>query len=288
MGGGHPDEISTTDDTETESFKAFKCSQSLVISGGTFTVSSTDDALHANGDVTVNGGTFTIQTGDDGIHADGTVKITAGTITIKNSYEAIEGKNITVEGGKISMTASDDGFNVNDASGVLTINGGEVYIDADGDGMDSNGTIKMTGGTVYMDGPTNDGNGPIDYDKDFSITGGTLIAAGSSGMAQSPESGTHASILMYFTSSQAAQSTVTLKDSSGNVIATYTPSKQYASIVISTPKLKTGTTYTVYKNNTKVVSFTPSDTTTYVNESGITTKQGMGGRQGGGMGQKFR
>lgn len=276
-------EASSTE-TDTESCKALKGTESIIISGGTFNISTSDDAIHSKGDVTISGGKFAVSSGDDGIHSDTNIKITAGTIDIKNSYEAIEAKNITIGGGDIDMVASDDGFNVNDESGTLTFNSGDVYVNAGGDGIDSNGKIVMTGGTVYVDGPQNDGNGPVDYNDSFEISGGIIVATGSSGMAQTTSSGTQPSVLMYYTTAQAAGTKITLKDSSGNIVAEYTPKKQYASAAISAPNLKVGTAYTLYSNDTKVVTFTPTENVTFLNEKGITTNQSRtpGGNMGNG------
>lgn len=272
---------SESSDSTTESQKGLKATENILINGGTFNLSCTDDTIHSNGDITIAGGTYTMQAGGKGIHADNDISITSGTITIKNAYEGIEAKNITVNSGNLSITTTDDGFNINDSTGTLSINGGEIYINADGDGLDSNGSIKMTSGTVFVDGPTNDGNGALDYDGEFTISGGTLVAAGSSGMAEATSAGTQPSILMYFSSTQSAGTQITLKDSDGNTVACYTPSKTFASIAISSPDLKSGSSYTLYSGDTKIVTFTLSDTTTYVNESGVTTKQSMGGGTGG-------
>jgi len=275
----------TSSDTESESQKCLKASGGIIISGGTFTLSSHEDAVNSKGNLSITGGTFTIKAGDDALHADANLTISNAALTVRNSNEAIEGKNITVNSCTIKITSSDDGFNVNDNSGVFTINGGNIYVNAEGDGLDSNGSIKMTSGTVYVDGPTQTGNGAIDYNTAFTITGGTLVAAGSSGMAEIPDSSSsQPSILMYYSSAQAAGTPVVLKNSSSNVIVSYTPAKQYASVAISSPKLKTGQSYTLYSGNTKVVTFTLSDKVTYLNESGITTNQSQGPGGGGHMG----
>lgn len=280
-----PQAPQTTSDTDAESKKGLKAAGGILLNNGTFTLSTNDDSIHSNGDVIINGGTFAMQSDDDGIHADTNAVINGGTINIKNSYEGIEGNNITISNGKINLLSSDDSFNVSDASGLLTISGGEAYLNSNGDGVDSNGTIKMTGGTVYVDGPTNSGNGAIDYDKSFTITGGTIVAAGSSGMAQSPDtSSSQPSILMYFSSAQAAGTKITLKDGSGKAIASFTPAKQFTSVAISVPGLKTGSSYTLYKGDTQVVTFKIADTVTYLNESGITTNQSMGPGGKGGFG----
>ncbi len=276
------DDISA--ETDTESQKGLKSIGKLIINNGTFTISSTDDSIHSAGKVSINGGTIDIQSGDDAIHSDTDVTINNGDITVANCYEAVEGKNITVTGGEIDTISNDDAFNVNDSAGILKLSGGNILVNSGGDGIDSNSTIEMSGGTVYVSGPTNDGNGSVDYQVSFSITGGTLVAAGSSGMAQAPESGTQSSVLMYYNTAQSAGTVITLKDSGGNTVVTYTPEKEFSSAVISSPDLKTGQNYTLYSNDTKVVTFTLSDTTTYLNESGITEKQSGVGRMPGGNG----
>ncbi|MGI6755553.1 MAG: hypothetical protein ACOX4F_06055 [Atopobiaceae bacterium] len=131
-----------------------------------------------------------------------------------------------------------------DASAMITISGGNLTIDADGDGIDSNGSFTMSGGNVYVAGPTNDGNGALDTGEEATITGGTIIAVGSSGMATSfSSSSSQASVMVYLDS--ATTGTVSLKDSSGAVIASFDTDKQYSSVVISTPDLLVGEKYTL-------------------------------------------
>ena len=133
----------------------------------------------------------------------------------------------------------------NDSSCLISISGGLVVVDANGDGIDSNGSIQMTGGTVLVCGPTNDGNGPLDYDGNFTITGGMIIAAGSSGMAQGiGNSSTQYGLLAGFTA-KSANTIVRIEDASGNDIITFKPSKQYSSVAVSTPALKKGETYRI-------------------------------------------
>jgi len=292
MGGGRfgepaAENTDTDTGTDTESRKGLKATGSILINNGAFTISSYDDSVHSNGAVAIGGGTFTLMSGDDAVHADTDVTVGGGTITVTNSYEGIEGASITVGNGKINVVSSDDGFNVNDASGLLTVNGGEISINAGGDGIDSNGSVKMTGGTAKVDGPTSNNNGAIDYVGGFEISGGTLLAAGSSGMAQCPDSNsTQLSILMYFSASQAAGTEIALKDAGGNVIAAFTPAKQFASVAISSPDMEKGQSYTLYSGGVEVVTFTASDTVTYLNESGVTENRSGGpggGMPGGGM-----
>lgn len=303
MMGGRPGQViqkSQTANSDTESRKGLKANGGILLINGTFNLSTNDDSIHSDGDILINGGTINLQAGDDGIHSETTVTINGGSLNIKDSYEGIEGKNITLNNGKISLTSSDDSFNVNNSSGLLTINGGEVSLNAGGDGLDSNGSVKMTGGIVTVDGPTANNNGAIDYDGKFTITGGTVVASGSSGMAEAPDStSSQPSILMYYSSLQAAGTKITLKDSTGNTLASSTPTKAYASVAISAPGMKTGSNYTLYKGETKLVTFTLSNAVTYLNESGVTTGRtngpggggpagGSGGPAGGVGGPKMR
>lgn len=272
---------------EKESQKGLKGNAGILVNGGTINVSSYEDSVHSNNEIDINGGTLTVQSGDDALHADNNLIITGGEITIQNSYESLEAANITVSGGKITAVSSDDGINVNNREGVLTISGGEIALNAQGDGLDSNGSIRMTGGTVYVDGPTENMNGALDYDQSFAISGGTLIASGSSGMAQAPSDNTQPSIQMNYSSTQAPGGTITLKDKDGAVVASFTPTKDYSSAVISSPQLSLNSSYALYSNDTKIVDFTLADSLTYLSESGVTSKpqnSGPGGRGGGGMG----
>lgn len=309
-------EETTTEESESDSFKGLKASTDLIIGGGTFVIDSEDDAIHSNDSLSISDGEFTIATGDDALHADSSLVTAGGKIEITKSYEGIESKSITINDGEIHVTASDDGINAgggNDGSGMdmqstsdeskLQINGGYVYMNAAGDGLDSNGTIEMTGGTVLVNGPTNDGNGALDYDSSFNMSGGYLIAAGSSGMVQATsEESTQAGILMTFSETQSAGTIVHLEDSEEKTIATYAPLKDYQSVFISSPELKVDTAYTLYaggtstgsevdglysdgeyKDGTKIVDFTMAETITWLDESGVTEAR-VSGSGGGGRG----
>ncbi len=160
---------------DQESRKALKAGELVSVLGGSFTISSFEDAVHSNGSVTIEGGNFAIQCGDDGINADGLVTISKGEIDIANSYEGIEGSDITISGGNIQVVSKDDGINVNSQTGTLTISGGTIYIQNGGDGIDSNGNIVMSGGDIVID-TTNMApmDTAIDYDGTLTKTGGTL------------------------------------------------------------------------------------------------------------------
>ena len=286
----------------------------LEIAGGTFEIASADDALHTNGSLALTGGDFIIRAGDDGIHADADVSISGGTLAIAESYEGIEGANIYISGGTISLVSSDDGLNAAggaDSSGfggaggdmfagagnyAVVISGGYLFVNAQGDGLDSNGPLTISGGVTLVSGPTNDGNGALDDMSGGTITGGVLIAAGSSGMAQGFDESASTQCSMLVGGFSAAGGTrVTLCDGAGNVIATFIPEKDYSSVVVSAPSMSEGETYTLCTGgevegcdaNGYASSGTLGGGTrfTSVEQSGIAVSSGsMGGfGQGGGM-----
>lgn len=252
-------------------------------------LTATEDAIHSDndedttlGNVYLKDSNIVINAGDDGIHGSNIVLIDGGNINIEKSYEGIEGKIVTIESGEINVVATDDGINAASstttagAPGVATagveivINGGKITVDAQGDGIDSNGNITINGGEIYVNGPTTNGNGAFDYDGTGVITNGTAVLVGSSGMAQGFGTGsTQASIMANVQG--AAGATVTIKDASGNEVLSYTATKTFGNVLASSPKLVAGETYTVTVNGSSVE-------VTAANET-----QGAGGFGGGGM-----
>lgn len=239
-----------------DSAKGLKAGANLIITGGDITINAADDAIHSNGSLTIAGGDMTLATADDGIHAEATLTINDGEITISKCYEGIESTVIIINDGTIHLVADDDGINIaggNDnpidpGDYHLDINGGYIVVDADGDGLDANGSINMSAGVVLVNGPTNNGNGAIDYDGAFAMTGGFLVAAGSSGMAQAPgaASSTQYSVLVNLTKTGSAGALFHLQTQAGEDILTFAPAKTYQSVVFSSPELAMGTTYRVY------------------------------------------
>ena len=262
----------STSDESSSSRTGLKAAGDMLISGGSFTINSADDAIHSNGSITITGGTFEVATGDDGVHADDTLTVTACTVNISESYEGLEAHHIVVSGGDIRLVASDDGLNAaggTDSSGTggrdtmfgggmggmggmggsssdgsILVSGGTLYINSSGDGMDANGTLTISGGHTTVVGPTQGDTATLDYDVSGVITGGTFIGTGASAMAQTfgdSEQG----VIALNVGNQAAGTKVTLTDSSGNVIVSFEPELSFAVVIISTPDMKTGENYTI-------------------------------------------
>lgn len=123
---------------------------------------------------------------------------------------------------------------------------------ADGDGLDSNGDLTINGGELYIDGPSDNGNSAIDYGDRSSayINGGTVVAIGSSGMAEEMSDSSKQEVLMVKLGEQKQAGEVTLTDSNGNVIVSYTALKAYDCVIISTADLESGVTYTLTTSGT--------------------------------------
>lgn len=267
-----------------------------------------DDTLHCDGYIRIDGGTLSLASGDDGIHSDYGLNINGGNIIVSNSYEGLESGDITINDGDIQIKSRDDGlnaaggnnsssdtqfghwddwFNKGDSSSSskyqIIINGGNITIDADGDGIDSNGNIFFKGGTVNVNGPTNSGNGALDYgdnrDCVCEISGGTLIAAGAVGMDAAPTSGSSQPVVnIRLSSSQSAGTYVVLKDNTGNTVMTAQPAKTFQSVIMSCDTLKLGNSYTVYYGNS-LNNLTQGTTFTFTSASVST---GSGNFPGGG------
>ena len=301
-------------DDDNASCKGLKAGKALVISGGSITIDAQDDALHTDGDMTISGGECILSTGDDGAHAELSLTVLDGKITVLTSYEGLEANQITLAGGDLDITASDDGINANggsdgfsggfgggrggmggsfggrrndtnnqggdmtppdgnapsgnpptmpgqdtadsttaddttDKQPVLLITGGKITVNADGDGLDSNGDLRVEGGDITINGPTNGGNGAIDIGTENGgagfISGGTLIALGTSSMAENFGSTSTQCAFLVTMNSFGAGETITITDSQGNVLYTGVTVKSANSVVFSSPDLTVGETYTV-------------------------------------------
>ena len=257
----------TTGSEDSASIKGIKASSDLTITGGSFTMNCADDAVHSNANVTILGGDFTIASGDDGFHADDTLTIENGTIEISESYEGLEGLHVLVSGGDISLISSDDGINaaggtdssgmggrdqfgggmggMGSSNGTIVISGGSIYMEASGDGIDANGTLEITGGFTVVTGPTQGDTATLDYDISATISGGTFIGTGASGMAQTFSSNSQGIIAVSLGGSVPAGTELSLTDANGSDVVRFTPNLNYAVVILSTPDMVSGESYTI-------------------------------------------
>lgn len=264
----------TSEDTEDDgstSMKGIKSVNRMLINGGTFVIDSADDSIHSDISVYVNGGTFEIASGDDALHGEEELIITNGTITISTSYEGLEALNITVSGGDISIQSTDDGINAaggTDSSGTtggrdamfggggmgggmstnsdgsIIITGGNIFMYAQGDGLDANGYIEITGGNIIVTGPTSGDTAILDYDTTASIDNATFIGVGSTMMAQTFSDGAQGTMAVQASANGGTE--IRIEDASGNEIISYTPETSFQCVIISTPDLVKGDNYTIY------------------------------------------
>ncbi len=171
------------------------------------------------------------------------------------------------------------------AAHAITINGGKIYVNAGGDGIDSNGNLTINGGELTIDGPTNAGNGSLDAQGTFALNGGTVIAASAAGMNQNPsvcENQSYAAINL--SASQTAGTEISIRETaSGNEIMKYAPSKAYQTLIYSSDKLKAGTEYAVYVGGEQAETFTAQSG---VNQIGTAAFGMFGGRGFGGRGMR--
>ena len=283
MGGrpGQPGSNNSQDTTTEEagtSMKGLKAANCMLISGGSITINSADDAIHSDMSVIINGGTFTLASGDDAVHAEDTLTVTAGKIDISESYEGLEALHIDVQGGDINLVASDDGLNAaggtdqsgttggrdgmfggggkggrpgggfggmsGNSNGSIKVSGGTLYINASGDGIDANGTVEITGGHTTVVGPTRGDTATLDYDVSATISGGTFIGTGASGMAQT-FSDSEQGVIAVSVGNQFAGTEIILKDTSGKTLISYKPELDFAVVILSAPHIVKGQTYTI-------------------------------------------
>ena len=266
----------------------------LSIVSGAMNITSQGDGIQANDTITVSGGQVTVTAGDDGVHADTDLVVSGEntTLTVTQSYEALEATSVIISGGTLSLNATDDGINAaggNDGSamdgrpgqgmfsastGSVAISGGDVYIRAAGDAIDSNGTLQISGGDIVVSGATRGDTAMLDFDTTGEISGGTFVGTGAAGMAQNFSSTSSQGVMMVSASGQAG-TVITLTDADGNQLLTRTADQAFSCIILSHPDLVKGKTYTV----TVGTSSTDVEMTATVVGEG---NHGMGGMGGGG------
>lgn len=248
-----------------ESLKGLKAGADIEITGGTFDLNTRDDCIHSNSSIRLLGGTYTLSSGDDGVHADTDMTISGADtkLTINKSYEGIEATNIVISDGTFYIVASDDGINAaggdntssqyggrpgrgmfSGSTGSIEISGGDIYIKMSGDGIDSNGTLSMTGGSVIISGANRGDTAILDYETSGTISGGTFVGTGSLMMAQSfSASSEQGSIMVRAGGTEGTE--ITVADENGNVLISRIAEQDFSCVIISCPELVIGNTYTM-------------------------------------------
>lgn len=288
---------SSAENTQAQSAKGLKAGSSLQLQGGSFELDTSDDAIHADGDITLAPLAVRIQSGDDGIHAGGALNILSGSISIEKSYEGVEGNTLTVRGGSLEINAQDDGINVaggadgssvcerpgadsfqSGKSAALHIRGGTIHVNAMGDGLDSNGDLYISGGTITVSGPEDEANSIIDFDGQCEISGGTFAGAGSKGnkIQIFAESSAQPSIVVSYTQKQSAGTGSFLQDGTGSVLVGFAPEKDYSMVIFSAPALKRGESYALCNDGGMLADLLLSSSVSAVNEKGEAVDLGKG------------
>ncbi|MGB7981367.1 MAG: carbohydrate-binding domain-containing protein [Candidatus Nanopelagicales bacterium] len=233
----------------------------VYLSGGTIDLVAGDDGVQAQTDLVVTGGQTTIEATDDALKAEVHLVVAGGATVVENSYEGLEAYYVTLEGGTLEVTASDDGLNATsgtstttdiggiveaDDGALVTITGGEATITAEGDGIDSNGSILVTGGTTTVFGSSGDREGALDTNGSLTVDSGTILAVGTTAMAVAPDAQSgqgwlSASLDQTYDAGAAVQ----VLDDVGSVIAEFTSVKSFQSVVLSSAEVIDGATYTL-------------------------------------------
>ncbi len=275
------------DDTEIED------GDYLIYINGDVTVKSTDDAIHSNHTAIIEDGDLYLSSGDDAVHAEELLQVYGGYVEVTESYEGLEAAKVEVTGGYVNVTSSDDGINGADGTdttpGVphenchIILNGGVIYVDAGGDGVDSNGDMLISGGVLFVSGSTAGDDAALDSESGILITGGYVFACGALGMVETPSTSSTQYVISYAQKEAiSAGTTLYLKDSDGNVLLYYTVPKACQSVILSSPDLAKGSTYSVYGGSTLLATCTISSIITSAGSStGSTPGSGSGGSIGG-------
>ncbi len=264
----------------------------LIITGGDIDIYKSYEGIEGY-KILVTGGDIDVAASDDGFNAarpDGSgqsdgAQSTEGDKSQKNSSQSKTNDTETnrpelpEKGDRSGDSGAPGGSGMGgagmdaDYDAYIIITGGNININADGDGIDSNGYLGIAGGNVYVLGPSNNGNGALDYGIYAAITGGEMMAVGGSGMAQGfGDESTQCSVLVNFDEWIDAGETITLTDSNGNKLLTYKADKKFNSVLISTSDMKQGETYTL----------TAGDQTSTFAMEDVTYSEGSGGMQGTG------
>ena len=246
--------------TTTETGNGIVCKDDLVLCSGTYDINAAKHGLEGKDSVRIANANIQISCGKDGIHSDSEeeekafIYIADGMIDITESNEGMEARVIEIAGGKISIVAKDDGLNAasdnKQADIYILITDGKTTVRAQGDGVDSNGYLYVTGGEVYVSGTENAGNGALDFEYGGQITGGTVVAAGAAGMAVNfGDTSTQGSILVNTNTTYEAGTEIALSKEDGEKLLSYTPTAKFSSVVVSCKEIEIGKKYVLTIGN---------------------------------------
>lgn len=255
------------------------------VTGGIIDMTAAGDAFKTDADGCIAGGDIVLTAGDDAFHAEYSLYIDGGTIQVDSCVEGYEAERVYVNDGETHIISSDDALNAaapettavpkdgyltsvtepteeestatEEAVGtdpmldivdtcLIQINGGYVVLDAQGDAIDSNGYVEITGGVLLAEGPTGSADGTFDYGISATVSGGTVLMTGSVGMAQSFTGGTQPFALVQVSGKAGESLALITQDGeggSGEVLASYTPKRDYQMAIVSSPDLVDGTQY---------------------------------------------
>lgn len=235
----------------------------LTTTGTKFTVSGSDynhpKTMVSDGTITINNGTINISSTDDAIHSETSVIFNGGSTTISKSYEAVESVYIYMNGGTLDLTASNDGINTtkgttaggtesNDGSCLYVAGGTLIASCTNGDAIDSNGNVEISGGTVIANGPLSGVEEAVDFNGTFTMKGGLFIGAGSNSNMTKAMSTTSTQANMYISSSTVVSSSTLLhiQDSSEKDLLTFKPKNGGYKFLFSSSSLSKGSSYSIY------------------------------------------
>ncbi len=283
----------------------------VIIRDGELNIQSGKDGIKANHDkdpekgfVWIDGGQIVIEAKNDGIQAETNLIVCGGQIDVRESQEGLAGKTVDILDGIIRAVTEDDGINsaasvnterekMQDQEGVYTrIAGGQVWLNAAADGIDSNGDLYVEGGELYVSGPVSRGDGILDYNGSATITGGAVFAAGTSGMMQTfGEDSLQNYLVIYWEKEKQAGDVIRLTDQKGEVLGEYAPEKNFDTAILSVPGLENGSVYQIVseRSNGEENEIIEMQVTGVENVYGTPADGGKGfGGHGGGLRERDR
>ncbi|QGW29799.1 carbohydrate-binding domain-containing protein [Phnomibacter ginsenosidimutans] len=213
--------------------------------------------IKTDGSFVMKDGNLSIAATDDGLKSESAITIHGGNVTITQSTEGIEAPAITFAGGVVSVVSSDDcvngtmgnGGETTDAS-LITFAGGTILLNTTGgDGIDGNGNVVMTGGSVLVQGPPSSPEVGIDVNGSFTISGGLLLASGPNAGNQIEATSSNSSqytMLVKFSSVVSAGSLINIQNAAGTSLVTFAPLRNAYYLVYSSAALSAGSSYKVY------------------------------------------